>query len=96
MDETWGRTSGAESFSARIVISIFRTVDAGVQAGVEFKLKDNVGIQVKNYFGLMYDTLENNAAWATNDPLSPSEHDYKINRNNIFQINLCYYFSTGE
>lgn len=74
----------------------FRTVDAGVQAGVEFKLKDNVGIQVKNYFGLMYDTLENNADGAANDPLSPSEHDYKINRNNIFQINLRYYFSSGK
>jgi hypothetical protein len=70
----------------------FRKFDAGVHAAVEIKLKDHVGIQLKNYFGLMYDTLDNNAA----EPLSPLEHDYKINRNNIFQINLRYYFSSEE
>jgi hypothetical protein len=70
----------------------FRIFDAGIQTGLEFMLNENVSILVRNYFGLMYNDDRYYQFIDDDNPLLIEGRRSETNRNNIFQINVRFYF----
>lgn len=66
----------------------FKTIDYGLKAGIEYLPFPQWSISVKNYFGLHY-----NGTYPTNIHNDPDFETFKINRNNIFQVSIQYYFN---
>jgi hypothetical protein len=75
----------------------FRTVDGGVHAGLEFMLQEHLSIRVRNYFGLVYDRFDSNDMYQYIDEQDVIDIPaYKINRSNIFQLTVQYYFADSK
>lgn len=74
----------------------FNTVDFGIQSGLQFYFTETFSVSVKNYFGLVYSDEFKFEPIQDGDPPIGDYSPVKINRNNIFQVNLYYTLKSAK